>query len=472
MKSETIEIMEKSNETRWGRIFSLSRPDYVHLRVFAWAEAMERSGDSLVSGRNPEEKLSIVSDRLGSYYGEIAGARILSGFRQAAEAALDGDASPVMAIADLAGRHVRNLGYSHPMIARTDGKAGLDERLDLELAILSWATAAAGGTVSMESGSVLVDDWLAPDILAGRLSMDMKAVFRSELEKMRRAIPVPDPAADPESFDMGDLFELQSAIARTVLYMAVSDDEKLIREAEAESLGCLSSLRSAAAQEIILKSIARMRDAAPVPLLRPADAFPGKDWGWSFSRDANMRYMAAADILLYGKNGSRIQLPEKEADTLFRRFAIIDSIYKGNERSGSCQLAKLYAAIETVSVCGIRRSISRSSGAAMKALQDDGYLDDKDRSRLEGIGKAAADRVDAVSRPSEAECRLRLARAGGMDNLQAGLALQLSEALMQGDGDGMGRVCAAVMDGARAAAGRSVGNRKMEHVKDGSVERN
>ena len=450
-ESNTIDNDKRRKEDAWARIYSVSRADYVHLKVFACADAMERSGDMPESGGRLAEKRAEMEKLVLGYYGENAGHRIIESFDDAEkDSQKEGrsrDSTKIVSVARTANRHIRGLAYACPQITRTNGRASLDERLEMELAIFSWCSATGQVPFLLDECNVLFSNWISPDMLVSNLSPGLKDVVRPELEKFRRAIPSPDPEADPESCDMGDVFDVQTAIARTVLYQLLGENEELVEKTRRNAMGMVGSIRLKPAQDMIQASITRMKEPGRFSNLKASDVFSGKDWDSSFSKDVSKRLISAIDRVLENQDGRRPDLLDKDRETLFRRFGVIDSMYKGSERSESCQMAKLYVAIDML--CN-----PESKNRMIDELCTDGYLDDEDRSRLQGIGRAASERLpdaDGAGRQQSLH-RLRIARAGGMDNLQAGLAVQVSADVVDGRGDAYAKECSAFIAGARRTA--------------------
>ena len=413
------------DELKWARIFSVSRPDYVHLRVFSWAREEERAGRLFTFKSNMEGARDRMRKALADYFGEEAGSRIAE---EMEKAAAEGDAS---AMGRQASRHVRNLAYEHSLLCRTDGRKSLDERLDMELAVLEWCHLVSDGGIAMDRGSVLSDDWLGCDGLIARLSPELKEAAAPELAKLRRALPPANPDAEPDSIDAGDIYDTETAVAGAVLSF-LTEDEEGMRAAHEDAAERLAVMDLFSVQETLRRAIDRMQGPSPLSNWNPLDVASGADWDLLHS-DSRPKRLAAALELVVGEAGTGHGKPQAQdrIGTLCAQFREIDSIYAGKERSAGCQMTRLFAVLRMAA--GVRMS------EAIDGLRRKGYLDGSDAGWLEGMARVAGTRYGSGWKDADVEA-FRMA-AGGPDVVDSVLAFQLSDDIASGRGDGYAAGC-------------------------------
>lgn len=443
------------DELKWARIFSVSRPDYVHLRVFSWAREEERAGRLFTFKSNMEGARDRMRKALADYFGEEAGSRIAE---EMEKAAAEGDAS---AMGRQASRHVRNLAYGHSLLCRTDGRKSLDERLDMELAVLEWCHLVSDGGIAMDRGSVLSDDWLGCDGLIARLSPELKEAAAPELAKLRRALPPVNPDAEPDSIDAGDIYDTETAVAGAVLSF-LTEDEEGMRAAHEDAAERLAAMDLFSAQETLRRAIDRMQGPSPLSNWNPLDVASGADWDL-FHSDSRPKRLAAALELAVDEAGAgreKQQKAQERLKALCCQLKEIDSIYAGRERSAGCQMTRLFAVLRMAA--GVRMP------EAIDGLRRKGYLDGSDAGWLEGMARVAGTRYGPGWKDADVEAFRRA--AGGPDVVDSVLAFQLSDDITSGRGDGYRARCRELSSRARSADGDPTkGKEKRRNMKSRGI---
>ena len=413
------------DELKWARIFSVSRPDYVHLRVFSWAREEERAGKLFTFKSNMEGAKLRMREALTHYFGEEVGGRIAE---EMEKAAAEGDAA---AIGRQASRQVRNLAYGHSLLCRTDGRKSLDERLDMELAVLEWCHLVSDGGIAMDRGSVLSDDWLGCDGLITRLSPELKEAAAPELAKLRRALPPANPDAEHDSIDTGDVYDAEAAVAGSVLAF-LTEGEEWVRTAHEDAAGRLSAMDLFSAQDMLKRAIDRMQEPSSLSNWNPLDVMSGADWDLFHSDNRPKRLAAALEVAMEEARSEHGRRQEHEwQKELCAQLSEIDRAYAGGERSTGCQMTRLFAALRISGDGQVHKTVDR--------LRRKGYLDDADARWLEGMASVA----DARYRSSWKDVDVKAFRevAGGADVVDSVLAFQLSSDIASGKGDGYRGAC-------------------------------
>lgn len=423
-----------AEQRRWARIFAASRSDYVHLRVFSWVAGKDEEGRFFPSAANREAAFGRMKDALESHFGHETGQAIASELGK--KAAEDG----FLQIGRQVDRHIRNLAYEHSQLCRTSGRNSLDERLDMELAVLEWAYMASGGETAFEQGSILCDDWIGSGGLVARLSPQVKEAASPEIAKLRRAIPPMDPEAEPDAFDVADLYDVEYAVAKAVAASLTSGGEEAERAHEAAAAG-IRGVTLGSAQVLLRTALDRMESPAEARNWKQMDVISGPDWDLYFSDSRQKRLAAALSLVVDEACTDHAARLELQSGTLCRRLAAIDQLFPGRERGVECHLTRLHAALGAV--MEMEHSPKGQARETAESLEAKGYLDSKDVDFLKRMDAASAMRPSPTWKDGDV---MRLARAaGGMDVLEAALAEQVATDVADGKGDGHAEVCRTVV---------------------------
>lgn len=415
-KSKQFNSLKFGDEKKWERLFKTSRPDYVHLRVFSWAENSEALRHVCSDGKN--ERLA---DSLIGYYGETVGRKVMQEFISA-----ESDIDRINEISLLSSMHIRNVAYAHSMLVRSPGRNNLDERLDLEFAIQEWCYQSSQGMSAYSNGSVLIEDWASADMMMSHLSPEVRDAVTADIEMMKKMIPLPDPDVDPDKYDMGDVYESGTFITSALLSRLTEDDTGFeIKKAIVAN--DLSHIDEKNTQELIFSLLKRLQKGGNTNL-KEMDKLPARDWDILSAEDAKRLSASIGDVI-------RSEFNESDKNVFARIVGLIDQMYEDEERSIDCQMTKLASALELLdsSAKGIKH---RKSGREMlDELERKGFISEKEKNRLKTIG-GCLNRLNADNQGKwkDAKTRALLFEIAGGDRraLESVLVVKLVDDIVSG----------------------------------------